>query len=82
MDCDAPPPAPAPGVLADLLARRAWDDDIKDDDRLLMEWSADTLRAQACENVRLVHRNELLEAELKRTLEYLTSVLRQSGGAS
>ena len=82
MDCDAPPPAPAPGVLADMLARRAWDDDIGDNDRLLMEWSADTIRSQGGENVRLVHRNEQLEAELERTLEYLTSVLRQEGGAS
>lgn len=63
MDCDTPPPAPAAGVLADLCARRAWDDDVSDNDRMLLEWAADTIRALLIANGRFANRAEQMDAK-------------------
>lgn len=64
MDCDTPEPAPPVVVLADLCARRAWDDDVDDASRQLLEWAADTMRALMLVNGRLAIRSEKLEAAL------------------
>lgn len=80
MNCDAPPPAPAAGVLADLLARRAWDDDVNDGDRLLFEWAADTIRAILVANARYANRVEHLEAEVATYVAMLYGP--QKGGAA
>lgn len=76
-----PPPAPAAGVLADLLARRAWDDDVNDGDRLLLEWAADTIRAILVANARYANRAEHLEAEVQ-TYAALLYGPNQKGGAA
>lgn len=76
-----PPPAPAAGVLADLLARRAWDDDVNDGDRLLLEWAADTIRAILVANARYANRAEHLEAEVQ-TYASLLYGPNQKGGAA
>lgn len=76
-----PPPAPAAGVLADLLARRAWDDDVRDGDRLLLEWAADTIRSILVANARYANRAEHLEAEVQ-TYAALLYGPNQKGGAA
>lgn len=81
MDCDSPPPAPAAGVLADLCARAAWDDDVDDDARQLLEWAADTIRALLIANGRYANRAEHLEAEAA-TYEALLYGPNQKGGAA
>ena len=81
MDCDAPPPAPAAGILADLCARRAWDDDVDDKSRLLLEWAADTIRALLIANGRFANRAEHLEAEVQ-TYAALLYGPNQKGGAA
>lgn len=60
---DTPPPPPSPGVLANLCARRAWDDDVDDRSRLLLEWAADVIRACVSAQHRALSRAEKLEAE-------------------
>lgn len=35
---------PAPSIVADLCAQRAWDDEVDDDTRLRLEFAADTIR--------------------------------------
>jgi len=35
---------PSPEMVAKLCARTAWKDDLNDETRLLLEWSADTIR--------------------------------------
>lgn len=82
MRTDVPPPPPSPGVLANMCARRAWDDDVDDKSRQLLEWAADTIRLCVSKSHKSASRAEKLEAELERTLEYLTTVLRQEGGAA
>jgi hypothetical protein len=80
LDCDATPPAPAAGVLADMLARRAWDDDVSDNDRLLLEWAADTIRSILVANARYANRAEHLEAECETYCSIIYGP--QKGGAS
>ena len=58
-----PPPAPAAGILADMIARRAWDNDVDDNDRLLLEWAADTIRALIVANARYANRAEHMDAK-------------------
>lgn len=43
IDNDLPCDLPAPRVVAERCMSRAWDDDINDDDRLLMEQAARVL---------------------------------------
>lgn len=81
MDCDAPPPAPAAGVLADMCARRSWDDDVDDKSRQLLEWAADTIRALLIANGRYANRAEHLEAEAA-TYAALLYGPNQKGGAA
>ena len=82
MAVDNPCPCPAPLVLADLSAQRAWDNSVHDQCRMLHEWNADTVRAMHAETARLRQRNEQLEAELEKTFTYVNSLLAQKGGAA
>lgn len=63
-----------------MLARRAWDDDVNDNDRLLLEWAADTIRALLVANGRYANRAEHLEAEVQTYVAILYGP--QKGGAS
>lgn len=63
MGCDTPEPAPAPCILADICARRAWDDDVDDTSRQLLEWAADTIRSLIVANARHANRAEHMDAK-------------------
>lgn len=76
-----PYPAPPAGILADSLARRAWDDDLSDNDRILIEQAADTIRALLVANGRYANRAEHLEAECA-TYAALLYGGNQKGGAA
>lgn len=80
MSCETPEPAPPTGVLADLCARRCWDDDTDDASRQLLEWAADRLRHENVERVRAINRAEHLEAEVATYVAILYGP--QKGGAS
>ena len=56
-------PAPAPLVLADLCAMQAWNDNIDDELRKLLEWSANVIRQVVSKNMQLSHENEQLEGD-------------------
>ena len=75
MDCEAPIPAPAPCVLADLTAQRAWDENVSDECRQLHEWNADTVRLLVVKTGDLSRRCEMLEA-------YCHTLMTQKGGAA
>lgn len=76
-----PYPLPAAGILADMCAVAAWDDDVDDHARKLLEWSADTIRALLIANGRYVNRCEHLEAEAA-TYAALLYGPNQKGGAA
>jgi hypothetical protein len=61
---DNPYELPAPSVVADLCAQRAWDDEVDDDTRLRLEFAADTIRLLMKRCVELAWFFERLEAEL------------------
>jgi hypothetical protein len=44
---------PAPLDVVQALMDRAWDDDVRDDDRILLETAAETLADSLDRNVRL-----------------------------
>lgn len=73
------PPPPSPGVLANLCARRAWDNDVDDNSRELLWAAADCIRACVAAKHRESSKSEKLEAELERTLAYLNGLLSQRG---
>lgn len=81
MSSDVPPPAPAPGVLADMLARRSWDNDVSDGDRLLLEWASDTIRRENVEKNKALSRAEQWEAEAMTYAAILYGP-NQKGGAA
>ena len=81
MSSQSPYPCPAAGVLADLCAQAAWLDGIDDHTRLLLEWSADTIRALLIANGRYANRAEHLEAEAA-TYAALLYGPNQKGGAA
>lgn len=64
MTNDNPYELPAPSVVADLCAQRAWDDEVDDDTRLRLEFAADTIRLLMKRCVELANLFERLEAEL------------------
>ena len=80
MSCEAPEPAPPPCVLADLSARRSWDEGVSDACRQLHEWNADTVRWLKTKNLELSKRNEHLEAEVATYVAILYGP--QKGGAA
>ena len=53
---------PAPTIVADLCAQRAWDDEVDDDTRLRLEFAADTIRHLMNRTVVLSRQLEHLEA--------------------
>jgi hypothetical protein len=63
MKADNPYPAPAPLVLADMLAVHAWSDHIDDHSRKLLEWAADTIRLVVRKNAQLSHDRDQAEAD-------------------
>ena len=73
-------PAPAPLVLADMLAIHAWDDHLDDHTRKLCEWAADTIRQVTRHNTHLSHRAEQLEGDAELLFQQLYG--RQKGGAA
>lgn len=59
---DNPYELPAPSVVADLCAQRAWDDAVDDDTRLRLEFAADTIRLLMARCTRLALHLERAEA--------------------
>lgn len=64
-----------------MCARRAWDDNVDDKSRQLLEWAADTIRALLIANGRYANRAEHLEAEAA-TYAALLYGPNQKGGAA
>ena len=65
MSCEIPDHPPVPGILADMCAERAWDDDVDDKSRRLLEWAADTIRSLVINRSMAINRAEHLEAEVE-----------------
>jgi hypothetical protein len=63
METDNPYPAPAPLVLADMLAVHAWSEHLDDHSRKLVEWAADTIRQVVRHNAQLSHDRDTAEAD-------------------
>lgn len=80
MATDNPYPAPAPLVLADMLAMHCWSDYVDDHSRKLMEWAADTIRQVVRKNASLSHENEQLEGD--NELLFHLHYGQQKGGAA
>jgi hypothetical protein len=80
MPTENPYPAPAPLVLADMLAVHAWSDHIDDHSRKLLEWAADTIRLVVRKNAQFSHDRDQAEADAAHlfTLHYGP----QKGGAA
>ena len=55
---------PAPSDVVQALMDRAWDDDVSDDDRILLETAAKTLEVTLDRCIRLASVIEKTEAEL------------------
>jgi hypothetical protein len=68
-------------VLADMCAVQAWNDDVDDHTRMLLEWSADTIRTLLVANNRLAQRAEQREAEAETYARALYGP-NQKGGAA
>lgn len=62
-----------------MCARRAWDEDVDDKSRQLLEWAADTIRALLIANGRYANRAEHLEAE---AATYAALLYGPKGGAA
>ena len=58
-----PEPAPAPLVLANMLAMHAWANHLDDHSRRLVEWAADTVRCLCAKNAQLAHDRDQAEAD-------------------
>ena len=63
METENPYPAPAPLVLADMLAVHAWSEHLDDHSRKLVEWAADTIRQVVRHNAQLSHDRDHAEAD-------------------
>jgi hypothetical protein len=63
MATDNPYPAPAPLVLADILAVHCWSEHLDDHTRKLVEWAADTIRQVVRHNAQLSHDRDTAEAD-------------------
>jgi hypothetical protein len=63
MATDNPYPAPAPLVLADMLAVHCWSEHLDDHTRKLVEWAADTIRLVVRQNAQLSHDRDMAEAD-------------------
>lgn len=51
---------PAPTIVADLCAQRAWDDEVDDDTRLRLEFAADTIRTLMQRCIHLARKLEVV----------------------
>jgi hypothetical protein len=80
MAADNPYPAPAPLVLAKMCARAAWQNDIPDATRMLLEWAADTIKDVVNKNHALSHKAEQLEGDAALLFHQLYGPTR--GGAA
>jgi len=80
MASDNPYPAPAPLVLSRMCARAAWQQDIPDATRMLLEWAADTIREVVEKNHAFARRNEQLEGDAALLFHQLYGP--QKGGAA
>jgi hypothetical protein len=60
---DKPYTLPSAIKLAQLCETRAWDDDVDDDSRLLLEQAGDMIRGLMMRVVRMAAANERAEAE-------------------
>jgi hypothetical protein len=72
---------PAPSILADMCAVAAWDDQIDDYARKLLDMAADTIRGLIVANGRYANRAEHYEAEAA-TYAALLYGPNQKGGAA
>ncbi len=50
--------------VVQLLARRSWDDDLQDDDRVILEIAAETIQQLEQRTIRLAQALERVEAGL------------------
>lgn len=82
MSEDKPYKLPPALTVADMCAMRAWDDNIDDDSRLLLEMAADTIRMLHKRLMRLAHSNEQAEATSAQLAEYIGVLCGQKGGAA
>lgn len=57
-----------------MCARHAWQDDIDDKSRLLLEWAADVIRAIEIQRGRDKSRAERLEAECEQLKAYIVAI--------
>ena len=48
--------------MVQLLARRSWDDDLADDDRIIMELACETIKQLEERTIRLAQAIERIEA--------------------
>jgi hypothetical protein len=62
-DNDKPYTLPSAIKLAQLCETRAWDDDVDDDSRLLLEQAGDMIRGLMMRVVRMAAANERAEAQ-------------------
>jgi len=80
MQTDNPYPAPAPLVLAKMCKRAAWRDDIDDEVRKLLEWTAEALPQLVRKGHRLSHEVEQLQGD--NAFLFQLKYGPQKGGAS
>jgi hypothetical protein len=57
-----------------MCARHAWQDDIDDKSRQLLEWAADVIRLCVSKSHQSASRAEKLEAERDHLLEYVAAL--------
>jgi hypothetical protein len=79
---DKPYNLPPALTVADMCAMRAWDDNIDDDSRLLLEMAADTIRLLHKRLMKLAHSNEQAEANNAQLAQYIGVLCGQKGGAA
>ena len=69
-------------TVANMCAMRAWDDNVDDESRLLLEMAADTIRMLHKRLYRVAHCNEQAEATNAQMAEYIAVLSGQKGGAA
>lgn len=82
MSDDKPYSLPPALTVADMCAMQAWQNDIDDESRLLLEMAADTIRLLHKRLYRVAHCNEQAEATNASLAEYIAVLSGQKGGAA